>query len=120
MRLTLITVALGFFCSPWEDLHLATWSAPTFTTSPNMSVEIGQPVAASAMTQLKRYPNDEEEPAIWFRLMKTQSAEAGIKSQKVKYANALAFLPKQVLHDILDTVYACNESDQPFDGFMLL
>ncbi len=38
---------------------------------------------------------------------------AGIKSQKLKYANAN--LPKQVLWDILDSVDVCNDSDQPFD-----
>jgi hypothetical protein len=35
--------------------------------------------------------------------------------QKLRYANALASLPKQVLWNVLDTVYVCNESDQPFD-----
>jgi hypothetical protein len=33
----------------------------------------------------------------------------------LKYANALASLPKQVLRDILDTVDVCNDPDQPFD-----
>jgi hypothetical protein len=45
---------------------------------------------------------------------------ACIKSQKLKYANALANLPKQVLRDILDTVDACNESDQPFDDLKIV
>ncbi len=40
---------------------------------------------------------------------------AGIKSQKLKYANALASLPKQVLRDILDTLDVCNDSAEPFD-----
>jgi hypothetical protein len=40
---------------------------------------------------------------------------AGIKSQKLKYANALASLPKQVLRDILDALHVCNGSDEPFD-----
>jgi hypothetical protein len=40
---------------------------------------------------------------------------AGIKSQRLKYANALDSLPKQVLQDILDTVDVYNDSDQPFD-----
>jgi hypothetical protein len=31
-------------------------------------------------------------------LIEAQFAAAGIKSQKLKYANALASLPKQVLH----------------------
>ncbi len=35
--------------------------------------------------------------------------------QKLRYSKALASLPKLVLWDILDTVDACNESDQPFD-----
>ncbi len=34
---------------------------------------------------------------------------------KTKYANTLASLPKQVLRDILDTLDACNDSDEPFD-----
>jgi hypothetical protein len=60
-------------------------------------------------------PYDEEEPAILFRFIEAQFAAAGIKSQKLRYANALANLAKHVLQDILDTVNACNESDQPFD-----
>jgi hypothetical protein len=39
---------------------------------------------------------------------------AGIKSQKLKYADALASLPKQVLWDILDTLDVCNDSAEPF------
>jgi hypothetical protein len=51
----------------------------------------------------------------WFRLIEAQLAGAGIKSQKLKYANALASLPKQVLQDILDTLNVCNNSAEPFD-----
>ncbi len=40
---------------------------------------------------------------------------AGIRSKKLKYANTLASLPKQVLRDILDMINVCNESDEPFD-----
>jgi hypothetical protein len=40
---------------------------------------------------------------------------AVIRSQKLKYANAVANLPKQVLWDILDTLGVCNDSDDPFD-----
>jgi hypothetical protein len=47
-------------------------------------------------------------PHIWFRLIEAQFAAAGIKSQKLKYANALASLPRQVLD-------VCNDSDEPFD-----
>jgi hypothetical protein len=74
-----------------------------------------QTISAAATSQVKLCPYDEEEPAIWFRLIEVQFAAAGIKSQKLRYANVLASLPKQVLRDILDTVDVCNESDQPFD-----
>jgi hypothetical protein len=73
------------------------------------------PVAAAATTKDKLCPYDEEEPHIWFRLIKTQFAAAGIRSQKLKYANALANLPKQVLRDILDTLDVCNDLYEPFD-----
>ncbi len=39
----------------------------------------------------------------------------GIKSWKLRYTNTLTHLPKQILRDILDTVDACNDSEQPFD-----
>jgi hypothetical protein len=63
-----------------------------------------QPVAAAVTSQVKLCPYDEEEPHIWFRLSEAQFAVAGIRSQKLKYANALPGLPKQVLRDILDTL----------------
>jgi hypothetical protein len=62
------------------------------------------PVAAAATTQVKLCPYDEEEPHIWFRLIEAQFAAAEIRSQELKYANALSSLPKQVLRDILDTL----------------
>jgi hypothetical protein len=65
-------------------------------------------VAAAATAQVKLCPYDEEEPHIWFHLIEAQFAMAGIKSQKLKYANALASLPKQVHRDILDTLDVCN------------
>jgi hypothetical protein len=74
-----------------------------------MSVEVGQPVAAAATTQFKLCLYNEEELAIWFHLIKAQFAAVGIELQKLKYANALANLPKQVLRDILCTADACNE-----------
>ncbi len=43
------------------------------------------------------------------------SQRQGIRSQKLKYANALASLPKQALWNILDTMDVCNDSDEPFD-----
>ncbi len=54
-------------------------------------------VAAAATAQVKLCPYDEEELHIWFRLIQAQFAAAGIKSQKLKHANALASLPSQVL-----------------------
>jgi hypothetical protein len=73
------------------------------------------PVAAAATTLVKLCPYDEVEPHIWFRLIEAQFAAAGIKSQKLKYANALASLPKQVLRDNLDTLDVCNKSDDRSD-----
>ncbi len=77
--------------------------------------DLNYPIAAAATTQVKLWPYGEEEPHIWFRLIEAQFAAAGIKSQKLKYANALASLPKQVLRDILDTLNVCNDSDEPLD-----
>ncbi len=70
--------------------------------------DLTAPVAAAATSQVKLCPYDEEELHIWFRLIEAQFAAAGIKSQKLKYANALASLPKQVLWDILDTIDVCQ------------
>jgi hypothetical protein len=77
--------------------------------------DLTAPVTAAATAQVKLCPYDEDEPHIWFRLIEAQFAVAGIRSQKLKYANALASLPKQVLRDILDTLDVCNDSDEPFD-----
>jgi hypothetical protein len=77
--------------------------------------DLTSPVAAAANSQVKLCPYNEEEPHIWFRLINAQFAAAGIKSQKPKYANALASLPKQVLRDILDTIDVFYDSDEPFD-----
>jgi hypothetical protein len=60
---------------------------------------------------VKLCPYDEEEPQIWFCLIEAQFAAAGIRSQRLKYANALASFPKQVLREILDTIDVCNYSD---------
>ncbi len=73
------------------------------------------PVAAAATAQVKLCPYDEEEPHIWFRLIEAQFAVADSKSQKLKYANALASLPKQVLRDILDTLDVCSDLDKLVD-----
>jgi hypothetical protein len=77
--------------------------------------DLTAPVAATATAQVKLCPYDKEEPHIWFRLIEAQFAVPGIRSQKLKYVNALASLPKQVLWDILDTLDVCNNSAEPFD-----
>jgi hypothetical protein len=41
----------------------------------------GQTIAAAETSQVKFFPIGEEEPAIWFRLIKAQFAAAVIKSQ---------------------------------------
>ncbi len=71
--------------------------------------DLTSPLAAAATSQVKLCPYDEEELHILFRLIEAEFAAAGIKSQKLKYANALASLPKQVLQDNLDTLDACND-----------
>jgi hypothetical protein len=63
------------------------------------SEDLTHPVAAAATSQVKLFLYDEEEPHIWFCLIKAQFAAAGIKSQNLKYAKAVASLPKQVLRD---------------------
>ncbi len=79
MRLTLFAVASQFFYFSWKNLHLTTWATSTFANSPSMSLEVVQLTAA--MTQVKRCPYDEEDPAIWFRCIEVPFAAAGIKSQ---------------------------------------
>jgi hypothetical protein len=71
--------------------------------------------AALAPSQLMLCPYNEEEPAIWFRLIQAQFSVVGFRSKKILYANTLATLPKQVLRDILDTVGAGNGAKRPFD-----
>jgi hypothetical protein len=48
---------------------------------------------AAATSEAKLCTYDEEETAIYFRLIEVHFAAAGIKLQKLKYANALASLP---------------------------
>jgi hypothetical protein len=108
-------VASNFYSS-WDECPTNLWTLPTFSDPANITHEdLTSPVAAAATSQVKLCPCDEEELHIWFCLIEAQFAAAGIKSQKLKYANALASLPKQVLRDILDTLDACNDSDEPFD-----
>jgi hypothetical protein len=105
-----------FFYSSRDERPANLWTLPTFSDLANMTREdLNSPVAAAATAQVKLCPYDEEEPHIWFPLIEAQFAAAGIKSQKLKYANARASLPKQVLRDILDTLDVCNDSDEPFD-----
>jgi hypothetical protein len=82
------------FCSSWDERPTTLWTAPAFSESATMTREdLTHPVAAAATSQVKLCPYDEEEPHIWFRLIEAQFAAAGIRSQKLKYANALASLP---------------------------
>jgi hypothetical protein len=90
-----------FFYSSWNECPTNLWTLPTFSNLAKKNREdLNSPVAAAATAQVNLFPYDEEEPHIWFRLIEAQFAAAGIKSQKLKYANALASLPKQVLWDI--------------------
>jgi hypothetical protein len=110
------TEASNFFYSSWDKCPTNFWTLPTFSELANMTREdLNSPVAAEATAQVKLCPYDEEELHIWFLLIEAQFAAAGIKSQKLKYASALASLPKQVLRDILDNLDVCNDSDEPFD-----
>ncbi len=77
--------------------------------------DLTSPVTAAATSKVKLCPYNEEELHIWFSLIEAQFAAAGIKSQQLKYANALSSLPKQVLRDILNTLDVCNDSDEPFN-----
>jgi hypothetical protein len=43
-----------------------------------------------------------------------------VSNHKLKYANALANLPKHILQDILDSVDTCYEADQPFEDFKIV
>jgi hypothetical protein len=93
-------VASTFLVSSW-DSPAVSWAAPSFVLSQNMSHSDNVQIFAGAVTsQVKLCLYDEEKPAIWFCLIEAQFAAAGIKSQNLKYANALASLPKQVLRDI--------------------
>jgi hypothetical protein len=105
------------FCSSCEECPTTLWTAPAFSKPATKTHEdLTHPVAAAAITQVKLCPYDEEEePHMWFRLVEAQFTAAGIRSQKLKYANALASLPKHVLRDILDTLDVCNNSEEPFD-----
>ncbi len=100
------------FCSSWDESPTNFWISPVFSDFLNMALnDLVQPITAAVTSQVKLCPYDEEEPHIWFRLIKAQFTAAGIRSQKLKYANALPSLPKHVLRDILDTLDVCNDSD---------
>ncbi len=110
----ILTVASTFLVSSWNSSAVA-WAAPSFVLLQSMCHSDNfQTAVAAATSQAKLCTYNEEETAIYFRLIEAQFAAVGNKSQKLNYANALASLPKQVLQDILDTVNVYNESDQPF------
>jgi hypothetical protein len=109
------TVATNSYSS-WDECPSNLWILPAFSELSNMSRDdLNRPVVTAATAPVKLCPYDEEEPHIWFHLIEAQFAVAGIRSQKLKYANALTSLPKQVFRDILDTLDVCNDSDKPFD-----
>jgi hypothetical protein len=92
----LFKVVSPFLHSSWEQFPAIAWAAHSFHFPQNMSeTDNGQTVTAAAATQVKLCPHNEEEPAIWFRLIEAQFAAAGIKSQKLRYTNALASLPNK-------------------------
>jgi hypothetical protein len=83
----------SFFCptvatnsySSWDECPSNLWTLPTFSELSNMTRDdLTTPVAAAATTQVKLCPYDEEEPHIWFRLIKAQFTALGIRSQKQK------------------------------------
>jgi hypothetical protein len=75
---------------------------PAFSDLATMTREdLTSPVTAAATPQVKLCPYDEEEPHIWFRLIEAQFAVAGIKSQKLKYANPLPACPSKSFETFL-------------------
>jgi hypothetical protein len=83
------------FYSFWDECPTNLWTLPAFSELSTMTRDdLTHPVAAAATAQVKLCPYDEEEPHIWFRFIEAQFAATGIRSQKFKYANALASLPK--------------------------
>jgi hypothetical protein len=83
------------FYSSWDKWPTNLWTLPAFSDLANMTHEdLTSPVAAAATSQVKLCLHDEQEPHMWFCLIEAQFAAAGIKSHKLKYANALASLPK--------------------------
>jgi hypothetical protein len=66
------TVASPFLLSSREQFPAIAWAAPSFVFSHNMSeTDNGQTVVAAVTSQVKLCAYDEEEKAIWFRLIKT-------------------------------------------------
>jgi hypothetical protein len=104
------------FYSSWDEYPSNLWTLSAFSEISTLTHDgLTHPVAAAATAQVKLCPYDEQEPHVWFCLIKAQFAATEIRSQKLKYANALANLPKQVLWDILDMLDVCNDSEDPFD-----
>jgi hypothetical protein len=82
-----------FFCPTVASNFYSSWDSAHLTFGPgllilklvlNMSCDdLTTPVAAAATAQVKLCPYNEEEPHIWFRLIKAQFAAAGNKLQKL-------------------------------------
>jgi hypothetical protein len=109
-------VASPFLASSWEHFPAVNWVAPSFVFSHNMShSDNGQTVAAAVTCQVKLCPKMRRN---W------PSGSASSRGSSPQQASNLkssgtpmlwpAFLSKS-FRTFLDTVYVCNESDQPFD-----
>jgi hypothetical protein len=101
-------------------IHLGTsaqhlWTLPTFSELANMTREdLTSPVAAAATSQVTLCLTMRRN-RIFGSASSRPSCSGRNQLTKLKYANALASLPKQVLQHILDTLDVCSDSDKPFD-----
>ncbi len=103
-----------FFCptvasnsySSWDECPSNLRTLPTFSELANMTHDdLTSLVAAPAAAQVKLCPYNEEEPHIWFRLIETQFAAAGIKSQKL---NRSLFRRRKGLHWLLSWLFSAT------------
>ncbi len=79
---SILMVASPFFVSSWNSPAVV-WAAPSFVLSENMSHSDNvQTIAAAATSQVKLCPYDEEEPAIWFRLIEAPFAIGGASNRR--------------------------------------
>jgi hypothetical protein len=73
------------FYSSWDECPTNLWTLPAFSELSTMICDdLTHPVTAAATTQVKFYPYDEEEPHIWFRLIKAKFTAAGDQISKTQ------------------------------------